>query len=61
MATIKQIKSEYLEYLEIERNRAMKTVENYSRYLDRFVQIYHLQAHFISYHAKNLGVGGDSG
>jgi site-specific recombinase XerD len=38
MATIKQIKSEYLEYLEIERNRAMKTVENYSRYLDRFVQ-----------------------
>ncbi len=38
MATIKQIKNEYLEYLEIERNRAMKTVENYGRYLDRFIQ-----------------------
>lgn len=38
MATIKQLKNEYLEYLEIERNRAMKTVENYSRYLDRFIQ-----------------------
>lgn len=38
MASIKQLKNEYLEYLEIERNRAMKTVENYSRYLDRFIQ-----------------------
>lgn len=38
MASIKQLKNEYLEYLEIERNRAMKTVENYGRYLDRFIQ-----------------------
>ncbi|MBP6886263.1 MAG: tyrosine-type recombinase/integrase [Candidatus Pacebacteria bacterium] len=38
MATINQIKNEYLEYLEIERNRAMKTIENYNRYLDRFIQ-----------------------
>lgn len=38
MPSIKQIKIEYLEYLEIERNRAMKTVENYGRYLDRFIQ-----------------------
>lgn len=38
MAGIKQLKNEYLEYLEIERNRAMKTVENYGRYLDRFIQ-----------------------
>ncbi len=37
MATINQIKNEYLEYLEIERNRAMKTIENYNRYLDRFI------------------------
>lgn len=38
MPSIKQVKNEYLEYLEIERNRAMKTVENYGRYLDRFIQ-----------------------
>ncbi len=38
MPSLKQIKNEYLEYLEIERNRAMKTVENYGRYLDRFIQ-----------------------
>jgi site-specific recombinase XerD len=38
MAALKQLKNEYLEYLEIEKNRAMKTVENYSRYLDRFIQ-----------------------
>ena len=38
MVTIRQLKNEYLEYLEIERNRAMKTVENYGRYLERFIQ-----------------------
>jgi site-specific recombinase XerD len=37
VANIKQLKSEYLEYLEIERNRSIKTVENYGRYLDRFI------------------------
>jgi site-specific recombinase XerD len=38
MAALKQLKNESLEYLEIEKNRAMKTVENYGRYLDRFIQ-----------------------
>jgi site-specific recombinase XerD len=38
MATLKQLKNEYLEYLEIERNRSLKTIENYGRYLDRFIQ-----------------------
>jgi site-specific recombinase XerD len=37
MPAIKQLKNEYLEYLEIERNRSIKTVENYGRYLDRFI------------------------
>lgn len=37
MASLKQLKGEYLEYLEIERNRSLKTVENYGRYLDRFI------------------------
>lgn len=36
--TLRQLKNEYLEYLEIERNRSVKTVENYGRYLDRFIQ-----------------------
>ncbi len=35
---LKQLKAEYLEYLEIERNRSPKTLENYSRYLERFIQ-----------------------
>ncbi len=35
---LKRLKNEYLEYLEIERNRAGKTLENYGRYLERFVQ-----------------------
>jgi len=38
MASLKNLKNEYLEYLEIERNRAQKTLENYGRYLERFVQ-----------------------
>ena len=33
---IKDLKNEYLEYLEIERNRSDKTLENHGRYLDRF-------------------------
>lgn len=35
---LKQLKKEYLEYLEIERGRSLKTVENYSRYLSRFLK-----------------------
>ncbi|MDP3697745.1 MAG: tyrosine-type recombinase/integrase [Candidatus Taylorbacteria bacterium] len=35
---IKDLKIKYLEYLEIEKNKAQKTLENYGRYLDRFLQ-----------------------
>ncbi len=34
---IKTLKIQYLEYLEIEKNRSAKTLENYGRYLDRFL------------------------
>lgn len=34
---LKQLKREYLEYLEIERGRSLKTVENYDRYLSSFL------------------------
>lgn len=34
---IKDLKNQYLEYLEIEKNRSPKTLENYSRYLDKFL------------------------
>jgi len=33
---IKEMKKEFLEYLEIEKGRSIKTVENYNRYLIRF-------------------------
>ena len=33
---IKDLKIQYLEYLEIEKNRSQKTLENYGRYLNRF-------------------------
>ena len=33
---IKTLKIQYLEYLEIEKNRSQKTLENYGRYLNRF-------------------------
>lgn len=33
---LEQVTKAFLEYLEIERGRAAKTVENYSHYLDRF-------------------------
>lgn len=35
---LKDLKIHYLEYLEIEKNRSPKTLENYGRYLDRFLQ-----------------------
>ena len=37
MADLKTLKTQYLEYLEIEKNRSPKTLENYGRYLDRFL------------------------
>jgi len=33
---IAKLKKEFLEYIEIERGRSLKTVENYERYLNRF-------------------------
>ena len=36
MNTLVELKRHFLEYLEIERGRSVKTVENYDRYLDRF-------------------------
>ena len=33
-----KLKREFLEYLEIERGRSLKTVENYDRYLSRFLE-----------------------
>ncbi len=34
---LSQLKREFLEYLEIERGRSLKTVENYERYLTKFL------------------------
>lgn len=36
MADVNRLKQEFLEYLEIEKGRSLKTVENYDRYLTRF-------------------------
>ena len=36
MHDLRQLKRQFLEYLEIERGRSVKTVENYDRYLERF-------------------------
>ncbi len=36
MKNIDSLKREFLEYLEIERGRSLKTIENYDRYLTRF-------------------------
>ncbi len=37
MADLKSLKMQFLEYLEIEKGRGVKTVENYDRYLSRFL------------------------
>jgi site-specific recombinase XerD len=34
---LKTLKIQYLEYLEIEKNRSPKTLDNYGRYIDRFL------------------------
>ncbi|HAI74080.1 MAG TPA: hypothetical protein DCS28_03905 [Candidatus Moranbacteria bacterium] len=34
---IKEIKTQFLEYLEIEKGRSQKTIENYDHYLNRFL------------------------
>ena len=35
---LKELKSQFLEYLEIEKGKAGKTIENYGHYLDRFLE-----------------------
>lgn len=37
VAHLKSLKTEFLEHLEIEKGRSVKTVENYDRYLSRFL------------------------
>jgi site-specific recombinase XerD len=37
MASLRQLKQQFLEYIEIERGRSLKTVENYDHYLTRFL------------------------
>lgn len=37
MNNLKKLKTEYLEYLEIEKNRSQLTIRNYDHYLDRFL------------------------
>ncbi|MFA6353956.1 MAG: site-specific tyrosine recombinase/integron integrase [Candidatus Paceibacterota bacterium] len=37
MASLKQLKTEFLEYIEIEKGRAIRTVENYDHYLTVFL------------------------
>ena len=38
MENVAKLKKEFLEYLEIEKGRAVKTVENYDRYLKKFFE-----------------------
>lgn len=38
MNNLAELKRQFLEYLEIERGRSVKTVENYDRYLERFFE-----------------------
>ncbi|MBI5138996.1 tyrosine-type recombinase/integrase [Candidatus Nomurabacteria bacterium] len=37
MASLKNLKNQFLEYVEIEKGRSLKTVENYDHYLSRFL------------------------
>lgn len=37
MASLKKLKTQFLEYVEIEKGRSLKTVENYDHYLSRFL------------------------
>ncbi len=38
MASLKQLKTQFLEYIEIEKGRSLKTVENYDHYISRFLE-----------------------
>ena len=37
MASLKQLKTKFLEYVEIEKGRSLNTVRNYDHYLTRFL------------------------
>ena len=37
MASLRELKNQFLEYIEIEKGRSQKTVENYDHYLTRFL------------------------
>lgn len=38
-SSLLELKTQFLEYLEVEKNRSLKTIENYDRYLKRFFQL----------------------
>lgn len=38
MTSLKALKTQFLEYVEIEKGRSLKTVENYDHYLSRFLE-----------------------
>ena len=38
MASLKELKTQFLEYLEIEKGAALRTIENYDHYLARFLE-----------------------
>lgn len=38
MASLKQLKTQFLEYLEIEKGSARRTIENYDHYIGRFIE-----------------------
>ena len=38
-ASLKELEQQFLEHLEVEKNRSLKTVENYDRYLRRFLKL----------------------
>lgn len=44
MPSIKKLHKEFLEHLEIEKGRSLKTVENYDRYLKRFFTFAHIDS-----------------
>lgn len=39
-----ELKRQFLEYLEIERGRSVKTIENYDRYLQKFLEYAHVDS-----------------
>jgi len=41
--SINELKRDFLEYLEIEKGRSRNTIENYGRYLDRFLNWAHIK------------------